>query len=127
MPNRAERRRIERENRKDIANVIQNPATKVVSESIERYSEHKKARDEAALLASGPVLKAIYAGMISVLSEDYGFDKELCYDVLNKVDEKAALCLESEDLVKEAFEKTGIQIRLGDAFYRIERKDIRGD
>lgn len=127
MSNRAERRRMERENRKDTTPIIKSEIQNAVSESIERYSEHKKARDEAALLASGPVLKAIYAGMISVLSEDYGFDEELCYDVLNKVDEKAALCLESEDLVKEAFEKTGIQIRLGDAFYRIERKDIRGD
>ena len=123
MPNRAERRREKRESKKkpDILNI--NNVKEAIRVGLEAHMKRKTIRDEAIMMASGPVVKAIFAGVITILAEDYGFTSDQCLDVLSKLDEKSALCLDSEEMIEEAFQKTGIRIRLNDAVNRIEKVD----
>lgn len=123
MPNRAERRREKRESKKkpDILKI--NNVKEAIRAELKAHMERKTIRDEAIMMASGPVVKAIFAGVITILAEDYGFTSDQCLDVLSKLDEKSTLCLDSEEMIEEAFQKTGIRIRLNDAVNRIEKVD----
>ena len=123
MSNRAERRREKRESKKkqDILKI--NSVKEAIRVGLEEHMKRKTIRDEAIMMASGPVVKAIFAGVITILAEDYGFTSDQCLDVLYKLDEKSALCLDSEEMIEEDFQKTGIRIRLNDAVNRIEKVD----
>lgn len=123
MPNRAERRREKREFKKkpDILKI--DNVREAIRIGLEAHMKRQAIRDEAVMMASGPVVKAIFAGVIIILAEDYGFTSDQCLDVLSKLDEKSALCLDSEEMIEEAFQKTGIRIRLNDAVNRIEKVD----
>lgn len=123
MPNRAERRREKRESKKKTDILKINNVKEAIRAGLEAHMERKTIRDEAIMMASGPVVKAIFAGVITILAEDYGFTSDQCLDVLFKLDEKSALCLDSEEMIEEAFQKTGIRIRLNDAVNRIEKVD----
>ena len=118
MPNRAERRRMEREGRKNGYSEVTEETKKAVVDAINR----KQTRDEAILTASGPIVKAIYAGLICVLADEYGFTTEACFDVLKSLDDKVILCLDSDEIAEEALRKTGIQLNLGEAFERVMKR-----
>lgn len=123
MSNRAERRRAERGKRKGTDILTIGMARDAVRAGLQEHSERQRVRNEAIMMASGPIVKAIYAGVISVLSENYGFTGEQCLDVLTRLDEKAALCMDSEEMTEEAFQKTGIRVRLDNMVERVERMD----
>lgn len=123
MPNRAERRREKRDSKKKPDILAINNVKEAIRVGLEAHIKRKTIRDEAIMMASGPVVKAIFAGVITILAEDYGFTSDQCLDVLSKLDEKSALCLDSEEMIEEAFRKTGIRIRLNDAVKRIEKVD----
>lgn len=113
--NRAERRRAEREKAKGYSPV--NPA---LHRAVSRAIQNQKTRDEAVLMASGPILESVYAAAIILLTEEYGFDHDQCVDFLQKIEDKTLLCIEHQDIVDEAFEKTGIRIHFDAAINRIE-------
>lgn len=126
MPNRAERRRTEREARKgqngySFTTESRNQMSMEIRKAINDRLSQDQIREKAALWASGPLVKAIYAGAITILCEDYGFSSEQCYEFLQKLDEKSTLCVESQELVEEAYKKVGIIIRPNEAFERLEK------
>lgn len=123
MPNRAERRREKRDSKKKPDILAINNVKEAIRVGLEAHIKKQTIRDEAIMMASGPVVKAIFAGVITILAEDYGFTSDQCLDVLSKLDEKSSLCLDSEEMIEEAFQKTGIRIRLNDAVNRIEKVD----
>ena len=121
--NRAERRRAEREKQKGYS--PSHPATlsEAVTKAVERQIIRKQARDQAILATSGPMLETVYAAVILLMTEEYGFTHEQCVDLLEKLEDKTLYCFEHEDILKEAFEKTGIIIHFNDAIDRIEEVD----
>ena len=108
--NRAERRRAERENR------LHNDISLAVRDKI----IEKRARDQAILATSGPMLETVYAAVILLMTEDYGFTHDQCVQLLEKLEDKTLYCLEHRDILQEAFDKTGIIIHFNDAIDRIE-------
>lgn len=120
--NRAERRREAREGQKysggyvDMTDAFKASIATAVKDKI----REKQARDEAILATSGPMLKAVYASVVLLMTEEYGFDQEQCIDLLTKLEDKTLLCLSDQDLVDEAFEKTGIRINFRAGVDRIE-------
>ncbi len=119
--NRSERRREERENRKTGGYLDMSDAfRKSLTDAVARHAAEKRIRDRAILAASGPILKAVYAAVILLMTEEYGFTHEACVDLLEKLEDKTLLALGDEDLVEEAFEKTGIRIRFNEGIDRIE-------
>lgn len=120
--NRAERRREARESKKygggyvDMTGALKASIATAVQDKI----REKQARDEAILATSGPMLKAVYASVILLMTEEYGFTHEQCIDLLTKLEDKTLLCLNDEEIVEEAFEKTGIRINFAAGVDRIE-------
>lgn len=121
MPNRAERRRAEREKQKtDISGRNMDPKMLgAISNEVLRSIERKKARDEAILAATGPMIKSVYAAVILIMTEEYGFSQEQCVELLEKLEEKTLYCLDHQDILDETFEKTGIRISFRDGLDRI--------
>lgn len=113
--NRAERRRAEREKDKGYS-----PVSPVIRDAVTQAVMNKRNRDEAVLMASGPVLKSVYAAVITLLSDEYGFDHDQCLDFLEKLEDKTLYCIENQDILDEAFEKTGIRIHFNEGINRIE-------
>lgn len=120
--NRAERRREAREGKKygggyvDMSDAFR----KSITNAVQRQHHEKQIRDEAILTATGPMLKAVYAAVIILMTEKYGFDQKQCLDLLTELEDKTLLALSNEEIVEEAFEKTGIQIDFRNAIDRIE-------
>lgn len=117
--NRAERRRAERENGKGYSPST-SPLRDVVTQAVRDKLIEKKARDDAILAATGPMVESVYAAIIILMTEDYGFTHEQCVTLLEKLEDKTLYCLDHQDILKEAFEKTGIIIHFNDAVGRIE-------
>lgn len=115
--NRAERRRAEREKSKGFS-----PVSPVIRDAVTRAIIDKRNRDEAILMASGPILKSVYAAVITLLSDEYGFDHDQCLDFLEKLEDKTLYCIENQDILDEAFEKTGIRIHFNEGINRIEEE-----
>lgn len=114
--NRADRRRAEREKQNGYSGEIQPWVRDAVAQAI----VDKQNRDDAFDAASGPVLRTVYAALILVMTEEYGFDHDQCVDLLRKLEDKTLLCISTQELVDEAFEKTGIRINFGSAINRID-------
>lgn len=113
--NRAERRRAEREKAKGYS-----PVPTAIRNAVTQAVVNKRNRDEAVLMATGPVLESVYAAAIILLSDEYGFDHDQCLDFLQKIEDKTLYCIEHSDIIDEAFEKTGIRIRFAEGIDRIE-------
>ena len=119
--NRAERRREARESHKNGGYIDMSDALrKSISAAVRDKVVEKQARDEAILATSGPMIKAVYASVIILMTEEYGFTQEQCIDLLTKLEDKTLLALSNEDIVEEAFEKTGIRINFAAGVDRIE-------
>lgn len=113
--NRAERRRAEREKAKGYS-----PVSTAIRDAVTQAVVNKRNRDEAVLMATGPVLESVYAAAIILLSDDYGFDHDQCVEFLQKLEDKTLYCIEHSDILDEAFEKTGIKIHFNEGIDRIE-------
>ena len=117
--NRAERRRAEREKQKGYSQPNTVIRDEIVQAVRDRLTE-KRARDQAILATSGPMLETVYAAVILLMTEEYGFTHDQCVDLLEKLEDKTLYCFEHQDILQEAFEKTGIIIHFNDAIDRIE-------
>lgn len=113
--NRAERRRAEREKSKGYS-----PVSPAIRDAVTQAVVNKRNRDEAVLMATGPVLESVYAAAIILLTDEYGFDHDQCVSFLEKLEDKTLYCIEHTDILDEAFEKTGIKIHFSEGIDRIE-------
>ena len=117
--NRAERRRAEREKEKGYSSI-----PTAIRDAVMQAAIRKRDRDEAVLMATGPILESVYAAAIILLTDDYGFDHDQCVEFLQKIEDKTLYCIEHTDILGEAFEKTGIRIRFAEGIDRIEESAI---
>lgn len=117
--NRAERRRAERESSKGYS-ASGSPLRDAVSQAVRDKLVEKKARDDAILATAGPMMESVYAAIVILMTEDYGFTHDQCVELLEKLEDKTLYCLDHRDILKEAFEKTSIIIHFNDAVGRIE-------
>lgn len=65
---------------------------------------------------------AIYAAFLITMIDHHGMDPDQAVDMLIEMDRQVILCAEDQELVDEAYEKTGIELHWDDAVGRIERK-----
>ena len=113
--NRAERRRAEREKAKGYS-----PVSPSIRDAVTHAVMRKQDRDEAVLMATGPILESVYAAAIILLTDEYGFDHDQCLSFLEKLEDKTLYCIEHADIIDEALEKTGIKIHFNEGIDRIE-------
>ena len=64
----------------------------------------------------------IYAAFLITMIDKHGMDADKAVDLLIEIDRQTVICVEDNDLVKEAYEKTGIELSWTDAIERIIRK-----
>ena len=64
----------------------------------------------------------IYAAFLITMIDKHGMDADEAVDMLIEMDRQTVLCVEDTDLVKEAYEKTGIELSWTDAIERVTRK-----
>ena len=64
----------------------------------------------------------IYAAFLITMIDKHGMDADEAVDLLIEIDRQTVICVEDNDLVKEAYEKTGIELSWTDAIERIIRK-----
>lgn len=63
----------------------------------------------------------IYAAFLITLIDKHGMEMDKAVDMLIEIDKQTVLCVEDEELVEEAYQKTGVQLRWDDAVERIIR------
>lgn len=80
---------------------------------------YRQATHDAGRLA----YRSIYGAIILSLHEQFGFGKQRLYKVLAGADQRVLEAIHHQELVDEAFEKTGLQLNFDAPFDRIEQVD----
>ncbi len=117
--NRAERRREVREKSKGYS-LEHTSMRDAVSKAVVEKVREQKIREQAILATSGPMLETVYAAVILLMTEEYGFTHEQCVDLLKKLEDKTLYCFDHQDILEEAFQKTGIIIHFREGLDRIQ-------
>ena len=79
----------------------------------------KQGVKESGRLAYRP----IYGAIMIKLHDMYGFGKQRLYNLLKATDERILESLEHQELIDEAWEKTGLELNFDAPFDRIEQED----
>jgi len=72
--------------------------------------------------ASLPMFKTCIAAACLMLKETYDMDEEAIFEGVSALGNKIIYCLNNQDLVEEALEKTGITIDMDDSLETIKQR-----
>lgn len=64
----------------------------------------------------------IYAAILITMVEHHGWDGDKAADLLKEIDRQVVTCIEDQDIVDEAYRKTGIQLSWTDPLERVQGK-----
>lgn len=84
--------------------------------------EYKKGAEDGRKIAEDFAFHTIYAAFLITMIDHHGMDMDEAVNLLREIDNQVVLCVEDEDLITEAYEKTGVQINWTDALERIEER-----
>lgn len=65
----------------------------------------------------------IYAAILITMCEKHGWDADDAADLLKEIDRQVVTCIEDQEIVDEAYEKTGIQLSWTDPLERVQEKE----
>ena len=82
--------------------------------------EVQRARTQAFQDTAVSVMKVMYACTALALSDDFGFDKDMCMKALKTIDSRMALAIDSEEVISEMEERIGIRFNSSNGVERIE-------
>ena len=123
------RRQKQRENRNVLAEISLTPEEelrlKFFRNGITEKDVQKAYEDglkEGRKFAEDFAFHTIYAAFLITMIDKHGMDADKAVDLLIEIDRQTVICVEDNDLVKEAYEKTGIELSWTDAIERITRK-----
>lgn len=85
--------------------------------------EYKAGFEAGFQAASKPVIRSHYAAIIIAAHELFGFGKERCVRLLNKVNDLMVETLTSEEMTQRAFDEVGVKIDWNDPFERAQTKE----
>lgn len=83
---------------------------------------YEQGTQEGRKFAEDFAFHTIYAAFLITMIDGHGMDADEAVDMLIEIDKQTVLCVEDTDLVKEAYEKTGVQLNWEDAVERIVRR-----
>lgn len=66
---------------------------------------------------------AMYAAFLITMIDNHGMSQDEAVELLKEIDRQVVLCVEDEDLMEEAYAKTGIELSWADAIQRVTERD----
>lgn len=123
------RRQKARENRNTLAEIRLTPEDELrlkffrngITEK-DVQTAYEKGTEEGRKFAEDFAFHTIYAAFLITMIDKHGMDADEAVDLLIEMDHQVIVCVEDSELVDEAYEKTGVELRWEDAVGRIERK-----
>lgn len=83
-------------------------------------NEKRAAFAEGKKLTEEFVFHTVYAAILITMVENHGWEPDVAADLLREIDKQVVLCVEDQELVNEAFEKTGLRLQWEDPIERIQ-------
>ncbi len=83
-------------------------------------NEKRAAFADGKKLAEEFVFHTVYASILITMVENHGWEPDAAADLLREIDKQVVLCVEDQELVNEAFEKTGLRLQWDDPIERIQ-------
>ena len=83
---------------------------------------YEKGTQEGRRFSEDFAFHTIYAAFLITMIDKHGMDADKAVDLLIEMDHQVVVCVEDQELVDEAYEKTGVELHWDDAVGRIERK-----
>ena len=84
--------------------------------------ETKAAFNHGKRVTEDFVFHTVYAAIVITMVEKHGWSQEDVAQLLRDIDSQVVLCIEDQDLTKEAYEKTGISINWDEPVDRIQEE-----
>lgn len=94
----------------------------ITAEDVQKAYE--RGCQEGRTFAEEFAFHTIYAAFLITMVETHGMDADKAVDLLIEIDRQTVLCVEDEELVEEAYRKTGVELSWSDAVGRITRKGV---
>lgn len=66
---------------------------------------------------------AVYAAFLITMIDHHGMEQDEAIDLLREIDNQVILCIEDQELMDEAYRKTGVEIDWSNSLERIETKE----
>lgn len=82
--------------------------------------EHKNGWMEAKEEVEQFCFHTIYAAVLITMCEQHGWDADKAADLLREIDKQVVICVEDQELVNEAYAKTGIKLEWKDPLERVQ-------
>lgn len=127
MANRADRRKMMREQTGKSATLLQEYSRaqrieRLLTQGISPEDLTKAYNDgfaEGYRSAAMPTIEACYASIMLALHDLFGFGQERCIRTLNAVDERITTMIVGDDLRREAMDRLGIEINFDEGVNRV--------
>lgn len=65
------------------------------------------------------VFHTVYAAFLITMIDGRGMEQDEAIDILREIDNQVVLCVEDQELIEQAFEKTGVELNWKDALERV--------
>ncbi len=85
--------------------------------------EYDKGAADGRRFGEDFAFHTIYAVFLITMIDHYGMDQEKAIELLRYMDKQVMLCVADDELTKETYERTGIEIDWRDPIERVTRKD----
>lgn len=131
MPNRADRRRMMREQTEKSAQLLRDYSRAQKIDMLlkngisprDLEEEHRRGYEEGFQTAGVEIVKACYAAVCLALREEFGFGKRRLQRTLKRLDEKTMYMIGADELIAQTLDECGIELNFNDPLSRVEAKE----
>ena len=90
---------------------------------VDLRKEHESGRREGYDLGLTFAIRTCYAAAVLAASETLGLDSDACIRFLSAMDERVVARVDSDEAIREVFDKLGVTIEFSKPFDRIQEKE----
>lgn len=124
------RRQRDRENRKALMEMELTPADRLKAAFYrngitldDMKKEYERGFKDGRKISEDFAFHAVYAAFLITMIDRHGMEQDEAIALLREMDNQVVLCIEDQELMNEAYEKTGVEINWSDSLERIGTKE----
>lgn len=85
--------------------------------------EYERGFRDGRKISEDFAFHAVYAAFLITMIDRHGMEQDEAIALLREMDNQVVLCIEDQELMDEAYERTGVEINWSDSLERIQTKE----
>lgn len=124
------RRQKDRENRKALLEMELAPADRLKAALYrngitfdDMKKEYERGFKDGRKISEDFAFHAVYAAFLITMIDHHNMEQDEAITLLREIDNQVVLCIEDQELMDEAYRRTGVELNWADSLERIETKE----